>query len=76
MRVSRAARWLCPIDDRATRRGEIRLSWKLPRPSVHQEGQESKTELGDLDDLDGKFDGAVAEMLEDWEENRRRYLNG
>jgi hypothetical protein len=39
-------------------------------------GQESKTELGDLDDLDGKFDGAVAEMLEDWEENRRRYLNG
>ena len=39
-------------------------------------GQESKTELGDLDDLDGKFDRAVAEMLEDWEENRRRYLNG
>ena len=39
-------------------------------------GVESRTVLGDRNDLDQKFDTAVADMLQHWEENRRRYLDG
>jgi hypothetical protein len=39
-------------------------------------GSESRTELGDLSDLDRKYDAAVDDILDNWEENRRRYLDG
>jgi hypothetical protein len=33
-------------------------------------------EVCDLDDIDVGYDMAVADILGDWEENRRRYLHG
>jgi hypothetical protein len=39
-------------------------------------GLETKTQLGDLSNLDAKFVRAVMEVLRDWEENLQRYLDG
>ena len=37
---------------------------------------ESRTEIGDLSDLDRNYDIAAEAVVEGWEENRRRYLDG
>jgi hypothetical protein len=39
-------------------------------------GRESRTEIGDLSDLDWNFDYAADAVVAGWETNRWRYLNG
>jgi hypothetical protein len=36
----------------------------------------AKRRVCDLDDIDRGYDEAVADVLGNWQENRRRYLNG
>jgi hypothetical protein len=39
-------------------------------------GLRSRDKLGDLRDLEAKYDMAVEDIAANWEENRRRYLDG
>lgn len=57
----------------------LRFDCRHGRFHVHrftQRGLESKTDLGDVSDLEGKYDMAVDDITANWEENRRRYRDG